>query len=115
MTLGEKIEFYRKDMNMSQEELAKKICVAKGTVSNWESGKSVPDGDKLIELSKLFGLSTDYLLGITESDQDEIKLLNKYLRQAGIMKSLEDLTEEELTNAIEFALSTKKIYNKDTN
>lgn len=114
MKLGEKIKFYRNEMNLSQEELGSKISVTKATISNWEAGIRIPDGDKVGELAKLFGVSTDYLLGIVDIDEDEIKMINKMIRQAGITKNIEDLTKEELENAIEFAYSTKKIYNKNT-
>lgn len=62
MTLGEKIFDLRKRNGWSQEELAEKCDVSRQSVSKWESGQSVPDLDKILMLSDIFQVSTDYLL-----------------------------------------------------
>lgn len=62
MILGEKISTLRKKCNWSQEELAGQLGISRQSVSKWESGASIPDMDKVIALSNLFGVSTDYLL-----------------------------------------------------
>lgn len=111
---GKKLEFYRKEMNLSQDELGKEINVVKSTISNWENGKSFPDGDKLLELANLFGVSVDCLLG-NEPDKNEIEILNQYLRMAGIMNEKDTIDESELKYAIEYVLSMKKLYGKDDN
>lgn len=106
---GNKLKFYREEMNMSQEELGNAINVTKATISNWENGKSFPDGDKLLELSKFFGISTDVLLG-EKIDEDELEIFKAYLRRAGIIKDIDDITFEELKHAINYVLSTKAMY-----
>lgn len=62
MILAEKIMTLRKKKGWSQEELADKLDISRQSVSKWESGTSVPEIDKIIMLSQLFGVSTDYLL-----------------------------------------------------
>lgn len=62
MILAEKIIALRKRMNWSQEELAEKLDVSRQSVSKWEVGATIPDLDKILKLSELFGVSTDYLL-----------------------------------------------------
>ena len=62
MTLAEKIASLRKQKNWSQEELAEKLSVTRQAVSKWESAQSMPDLEKLIQLSEVFGVSTDHLL-----------------------------------------------------
>lgn len=62
MTLSEKIIYLRKRGGWSQEELGDKLGISRQSVSKWESGMSTPDIDKIIKLSELFGVSTDYLL-----------------------------------------------------
>lgn len=62
MILAEKIMVLRKKKGWSQEGLAEKLGVSRQSVSKWESGASVPDLDKILVLSQLFGVSTDYLL-----------------------------------------------------
>ncbi|MBQ4537456.1 MAG: helix-turn-helix domain-containing protein [Lachnospiraceae bacterium] len=62
MILAEKIMMLRKKNGWSQEELAEQLEISRQSVSKWESGASIPDLDKVIKLSALFGVSTDYLL-----------------------------------------------------
>ena len=62
MTMGEKIVELRKRAGWSQEELSERLDVSRQSVSKWEGGQAVPTVDKLLELSRLFGVSTDYLL-----------------------------------------------------
>ena len=62
MILAEKIMKLRKQKGWSQEELALRLNVSRQSVSKWESMTSLPDLDKIIKLSELFGVSTDYLL-----------------------------------------------------
>lgn len=68
MILGEKIMELRKKNGWSQEELAGKLNVSRQSVSKWESAMSVPDLDKILQLSELFEVSTDYLL---KEDKEE--------------------------------------------
>lgn len=62
MILADKVMALRKKNGWSQEELAEKLNISRQSVSKWESGASIPDIDKIIALSGLFGVSTDYLL-----------------------------------------------------
>ena len=62
MILAEKITELRKKNGWSQEELAEKLDVSRQAVSKWESAQSVPDMNRVLMLSDLFGVTTDYLL-----------------------------------------------------
>ena len=62
MIISEKIMSLRKEAGWSQEELADKLDVSRQSVSKWESSQSIPDMDKIVKMSELFGVSTDYLL-----------------------------------------------------
>lgn len=62
MILADKITNLRKKAGWSQEELANQLGVSRQSVSKWESGASIPDLDKILRLSQLFEVSTDYLL-----------------------------------------------------
>ncbi|MBQ8687790.1 MAG: helix-turn-helix transcriptional regulator [Ruminococcus sp.] len=62
MILADKIIKHRKMNGWSQEELAEKMNVSRQAVSKWEGAQSVPDLDKVLRLSSLFGVTTDYLL-----------------------------------------------------
>lgn len=62
MILAEKIMQLRKKNGWSQEELAEQLNVSRQSVSKWESAQSIPDLNKILAMSELFGVSTDYLL-----------------------------------------------------
>ena len=62
MILADKIILQRKKAGWSQEELAEQLGVSRQSVSKWEGAQSIPDMDKLLKMSRLFGVSTDYLL-----------------------------------------------------
>ena len=62
MILADKIITLRKKAGWSQEELAVQLGVTRQSVSKWEGAQSVPDLDKVVQMSRLFGVSIDYLL-----------------------------------------------------
>ncbi|MBE6944364.1 MAG: helix-turn-helix transcriptional regulator [Ruminococcaceae bacterium] len=66
MTVGEKIQLYRKKIGMSQEELGQKLLVSRQTVSLWEMDKTLPTIDNLIRLKDIFSVSLDDLMSETE-------------------------------------------------
>ena len=62
MILADKIIENRKKNGWSQEELADKLGVSRQSVSKWESAQAIPDMKKILQLSEVFGVSTDYLM-----------------------------------------------------
>ena len=60
--LGKKIQLLRKGRGLSQEQLAIQLTVSRQAISKWELGEAMPDTENIIQLSKVFGVSTDYLL-----------------------------------------------------
>ena len=60
--LGGKIAGKRKDLGMTQLELAEKLSVTRQTVSRWEAGSAMPDIEKLADIAGILGVSCDYLL-----------------------------------------------------
>lgn len=64
--LGQRIYELRTALGWSQVDLAKKLAVAKQTVSNWENDNIQPSVEMLVRLAKIFGVTTDYLLGLEE-------------------------------------------------
>lgn len=74
--LAEKIYQLRKAKNWSQEDLAAKIGVSRQSVSKWERGEALPDLERMISLSDVFGVSIDDLIRsnkITEDNQEEVQ------------------------------------------
>lgn len=89
MILADKIITLRKKTGWSQEELASQLGVTRQSVSKWEGAQSVPDLDKVVQMSRLFGVSTDYLLKdeleeeeFVESESDEAPLRRVTMEQA---------------------------------
>ena len=66
MTLGQRIQELRKGLDLSQEELGEKMGISRQAISKWEADQTIPDLDKLIALSKLFGLTIGQLLGVEQ-------------------------------------------------
>lgn len=71
MTVGEKIQQYRKQLKMSQDELGQRLLVSRQTVSLWEKDQTLPTIDNLIRLKEIFGVSVDNILGFENSEQTE--------------------------------------------
>ena len=70
MILADKIIKLRKKNGWSQEELAEKMNVSRQAVSKWESAQTIPDLGKILQLSTLFGVTTDYLLKDEIEDEE---------------------------------------------
>lgn len=77
MTAGEKIQMYRKQLDMSQEELGQKLLVSRQTISLWEKDQTVPTIDNLIRLREIFGVSVDEILGFENIEQNDEILPNE--------------------------------------
>ena len=63
--IADKIKFLREKNRMTQSDLAKKLGITRSSVNAWEMGISTPSTQYLVELSHMFKISTDYLLGIS--------------------------------------------------
>ena len=61
MNIGERITSLRKEKNISQAELAKRMDVSRQAVSKWEQGSSSPDMERLIQLAEIFDVEVEYL------------------------------------------------------
>ena len=71
MKLPDKIIKLRKATGISQEELAEQLNVSRQAISRWENGSALPDAQNILQISKLFGVTADYLLNDDyESDSD---------------------------------------------
>lgn len=77
MILADKIIALRKKAGWSQEELAEQLGVTRQSVSKWEGAQSVPDMDKVVQMSRLFGVTTDFLLKDELSEEEDCTRENK--------------------------------------
>ena len=83
MKLNESIGRLRRERGMSQEKLAEEMGVSRQAISKWESGQSVPELEKIVALSTIFGVTTDSLLKSSEIDDLSVKteMLEKQQQQ----------------------------------
>ncbi len=64
--IGKRIRELRLERKLSQNQMVDLLSVSQDTISFWENGKSLPSAEYLIEISKNFNVSTDYILGLTD-------------------------------------------------
>lgn len=93
MILADKIIELRKKNGWSQEELAEKMNVTRQSVSKWEGAQSVPDLDKILLLSQIFGVSTDYLLKEEMEETEYTEVLSEVEEPMRRRVSMEEANE----------------------
>lgn len=79
MNLSQKLQNRRKEMKLTQEEVAKKIHVSRQTISNWETGRTLPDITSLVLISDIYDISLDKLI---KEDDKVIKKLSSDTKEA---------------------------------
>ncbi|MGD6793822.1 helix-turn-helix domain-containing protein [Metabacillus indicus] len=79
--IGLRIKKCRQDNKLSQEELAQKLDMKRSNVANYEAGRVVPPGSALLEMSEIFNVTTDYLLGSTNDSYSKFSLEDNDLKQ----------------------------------
>ena len=94
MNIGEKIVKLRKQNHMSQEMLAAKLNVSRQSVSKWELNDATPDAFNLLELSKLFNVTTDYLLYDDYKSDDDIPRVKE------VMSDFKESKGKEIRNTL---------------
>ena len=72
MSIGEKLKEGRKKAGLSQEQLSEKLCVSRQAITKWESNRGMPDIENIQNISKLFGVSIDYLLDDGETGLNNV-------------------------------------------
>lgn len=89
--LGEHLKQLRENKKLTQQEMADKLGIARGTYAHYEINRREPDNATLARLADFFGVTTDELLGRRENNQDQDKKLSK----EEVMKIFESLPLEE--------------------
>lgn len=70
-SIGQNIKSYRKQLGLTQEELASQLFVTAQAVSKWESDSGMPDTAQIVPLAKALNISTDALFGLDNGNYDE--------------------------------------------
>jgi len=84
--IADKIKQLRTSCSMTQTDLAKRLNITRSSVNAWEMGISTPSTTYLVELSQLFHVSTDYLLGL--ENQSSLDISNLTEREVQIVYNL---------------------------
>lgn len=100
MSLGNNIKKYRRDMGITQEELAGMLCVTSQAVSKWESGSGLPDITQVVPLAQALNVSTDALFGFYTSNYDA-KLAAEVTAKANTLRDSGEQSQGAL-NAVEY-------------
>ncbi len=92
VTIGSRIKQLRKEMDYTQDDLAKILSITRSALANWETGRVLPDPISLIKLADVLGVTVDYLLG-----RSDIRKINY-----NITDFLDGLDEKEKASVINF-------------
>ena len=106
MTFSDKLIALRKKAGWSQEELAERLNVSRQSVSKWESAQSMPDIDKILQLSSLFSVTTDCLLKDGQDDTQPAAAQTPSPLPRVTLAQAEDYLTKAQANAPQMALAT---------
>lgn len=111
MPINETLKKLRTDRKLTQVDLAEKLNCNRQKIADWERGKSTPSADDLILISKLFGVSTDYILGLSEAattDRD-LRFVCDYtgLNEEAVDNLSAISSDEDISDCLNMVLESK--------
>ena len=112
MDFSEKLLTLRKAKDLTQEQLAEKLNVSRQSVSKWESGQAVPELEKIVAMSVVFDVTTDYLLKSSEIDDLSVKteMLEKQQQQMLVREQRQQKNRECVLYVIVIYLVLLAVY-----
>ena len=117
MEFSEKLLTLRKAKDLTQEQLAEKLNVSRQSVSKWESGQAVPELEKIVAMSVVFDVTTDYLLKSSEIDDLSVKteMLEKQQQQMLVREQRQQKIRECVLYVIVIYLVLFAVYSLQQN
>lgn len=112
MTISYRLKELRKERKLTQVKVAEALGITQQSYARWENGKVTPTSEKLTQIAKFYGVTTDYLLGeqtTNEVDLSNVELLFR-MTSDGLTKEEQEVFKEEL---IEFMKERRKVFDKD--
>ena len=82
MKLSDKLIALRKETGWSQKDLAEKLDVSRQAISRWENGTALPDASNIVQISKLFNITADYLLNDEYESEPDMPATNALMKNA---------------------------------
>ncbi|MDU3251739.1 MAG: helix-turn-helix transcriptional regulator [Streptococcus salivarius] len=110
MTISYRLKQLRQERKLTQVKVAESLGITQQSYARWENGKVIPTSEKLSQIAKFYGVTTDYLLGeqTDESDLSNVELLFR-MTSEGLTDEEKAIFREEL---IEFMKKRKKAFEK---
>ncbi|EGL83865.1 helix-turn-helix domain protein [Caldalkalibacillus thermarum TA2.A1] len=102
-TLAENIRYYREQHGWTQKELAQKINISRSVLSKWENGQLIPDLQAVIQLSELFEVSIDFLVGKVRPPQQLLREMKERYQLA------DEEVDKELVDIIRYLTTHKEL------
>ena len=96
----ERLKESRLKSHLTQEELAEKLDTDKVQISRWERGEAMPRPESLVDLSRILGVSVDYLLGLSDEPTIRMRFDNLSLEEMAILTALRNGNEKEAIKII---------------
>ncbi len=103
--IGERLSELRQDLGLTQQQLADRLSISVYTVSSYERNISTPDDEMKKRMSELFGVSVDYMLGLTDNQI----AVNQVKSQLLLLQNLPDTAVKELSDFIAYLKTKYKI------
>ena len=109
MAFAVRLKELRKEANLTQVELAKRLGIGQSSYADWERGKKKPTQENLVKIAQVLNVSIDYLVGNSEEKSDELDNIELLFRMnsQGLSEEEKEIFKKEL---IEFMEERKKIF-----
>ena len=104
MKMQDKLIMLRKKAGWSQDDLAEKINISRQAISRWENGTALPDAQNVLQLSKLFNVTTDYLLNDDYESDGDIPVVQRAKQEKDDLISKKKMLHH--ISAIAFSIAT---------
>lgn len=108
MNFSEKLLTLRKANNLTQEQLAEKLDVSRQSVSKWESGQATPELEKIVTISAIFDVTTDYLL--KSSEIDDLSVKTEVLEKQQQMMFVREQKQHQIFECVMYSLAVYMIF-----
>lgn len=108
MNFSEKLVTLRKANNLTQEELAEKLDVSRQSISKWESGQVTPELEKIVAISAIFSVTTDYLL--KSSEIDDLSVKTEMLERQQQLMLVREQKRHQIRECVMYAIAVYLIF-----
>ena len=108
MNFSEKLLTLRKANDLTQEQLAEKLDVSRQSISKWESGQATPELEKIVALSAVFNVTTDYLL--KSSEIDDLSVKTEILEKQQQMMLIREQRHQQIFSCVMYSIAVYLIF-----